>query len=310
MIRLRRTARLLVVASIAALSTALVPGRAAAQEAPWAFASWKPLGDGPVFAGTGGGTWDSRIRERGFILVGDDGVFHLWYTGYDGPKPATMSLGHATSRDGLSWTRDPANPVFSGSWTEDVCVVRHDGGYQMFAEGKGDVAHRLSSPDGIKWTDHGPLDIRKVDGTPIPPGPYGTPTGWFEDGTWFLLYERGDAGVWLATSADLKTWTNRKDDPVLACGPEPYDRGAVAVNQVVKRDGYYYAFYHAADRRPWKDWTSNVARSRDLIHWEKSPANPIVEDNCSSPVLVSTPRGDRLYTMHPAVRAFEPAGDR
>jgi hypothetical protein len=189
-----------------------------------------------------------------------------------------------------------------------MCVVRTpDGTYQMFAEGKGDIAHRLSSSDGISWTDHGSLDVRKTDGTPISPGPYGTPTAWLENGVWWLFYERGDRGIWLARSRDLKSWTNVSDDPVIACGPEAYDKEAVALNQIVKRDGYYYGFYHASAHRPWKDWSSNVVRSRDLVHWEKYPGNPIIGDNCSSPILVTTSAGDRLYTMHPEVRVFEPA---
>ena len=103
----------------------------------------------------------------------------------------------------------------------------------------------MTSTDGRNWTDQGSLDIRKTNGKPIDPGPYGTPTAWFENGTWYLFYERGDLGVWLATSKDLKVWTNVQDDPVIAMGPEPYDKTAVAINQVVKRDGFYYAFYHA-----------------------------------------------------------------
>ncbi len=99
-------------------------------------------------------------------------------------------------------------------------------------------------------------------------------------------------------------WTNVQDEPVLACGPEAYDRAAVAMNQVIKRDGVYYAFYHANSRYPWADWTTDIARSRDLIHWEKYPGNPIVTGNCSSAVLVSTETGDRLYTMHPDVKVF------
>ena len=68
--------------------------------------------------------------------MGDDGIFHLWYTGYDRDRPDTMSLGHATSRDGTHWTRDPHNPIFIDSWVEDMCVAKQDGTYQMFAEGK------------------------------------------------------------------------------------------------------------------------------------------------------------------------------
>jgi hypothetical protein len=261
----------------------------------------------PVFAGTGSSTWDRKIRERGYILVGDDGTFHLWYTGYDRDRPDAMSLGHATSLDGTHWMRDTHNPIFHDSWVEDMCVVKQNGAYEMFAEGRNDIAHRLSSTDGVHWTEHGSLNIRKADGSPISPGPYGTPAAWFENGTWYLFYERGDLGIWLATSRDLKTWTNVKDDPVIPRGPNAYDAGAVALNQVIKRGGYYYGFYHAAAERPWKEWTSNVARSRDLVHWEKYPGNPIVKNNCSSPIVVATPQGDRLYTMHPEVRAFEPA---
>ena len=97
-----------------------------------------------------------------------------------------------------------------------------------------------------------------------------------------------------------------QDEPVLAMGSEAYDRYAVAMNQVVKRGAYYYTFYHANAHKPWKDWSSCVARSKDLVHWEKYPGNPIVGDNCSSPILVATPAGDRLYTMHPDVKAFQP----
>ncbi len=273
---------------------------------PWPLVAWSPAAENPVFSGTGRDTWDRKIRERGYILV-VDGVYHLWYTGYPSDKPPTMSLGHATSNDGVHWTRDPKNPIFKDSWVEDVCVVHLENRFYMFAEGKNDIAHLLTSPDGVQWTDQGRLDIRTTHGDPIAPGPYGTPTAWFEAGAWHLLYERGDRGIWLAKSPDLKIWTNVIDDPVLAMGPEPYDRAAVAVNQVVKRDGFYYAFYHANSEHPWKEWTTCVARSRDLVHWEKYPGNPIIRNNCSSAILVRTPGGeDRLYTMHPDVKLYRP----
>ncbi len=186
---------------------------------PWLFTAWAPVPENPVFTGTGRDTWDRKIRERGYILVDQDDTYHLWYTGYAGDRPQTMSLGHATSRDGIHWARDPANPIFADSWVEDMCVVPHDGTYFMFAEGKNDIAHLLTSTDGRKWADLGSLDIRKTDGNKIDPGPFGTPTAWFEKETWYLFYERGDQGIWLATSKDLKVWTNVKDDPVIAMGP-------------------------------------------------------------------------------------------
>jgi hypothetical protein len=43
--------------------------------------------------------------------------------------------------------------------------------------------------------------------------------------------------------------------------------------------------------------------------WDKYPGNPIIQNNDSSAILVRTPRGDRLYTMHSDVKVFEPAAN-
>jgi hypothetical protein len=282
----------------------LVPsGPIAAQEFPESLVRWAPAAPTPVFTGAAGDAWDRKIRERGWILV-EDGTYHLWYTGYNDDRSPNHFLGHATSKNGFVWSRDPLTPIHTTSWVEDMCVVRVGRTYVMFAEGKDDIAHLLTSDDRLHWDDQGRLDIRTTDGKPLSPGPYGTPTAWVEDGTWYLFYERGDSGVWLATSKDRRVWTNVKDEPVLAMGPEPYDKHAVALDQIIKRDGVYYAFYHANAHRPWRDWSTCIARSRDLVHWEKYPGNPIIGDNCSSGILVDGPGGPRIYTMHPEVRVF------
>jgi sucrose-6-phosphate hydrolase SacC (GH32 family) len=287
----------------------LVPAWLAAPQAapfPEALVSWAPDPAEPVFRGGGERDWDRKIRERGWILV-EDGTYHLFYTGYNDDLSPDRLLGHATSKDGIHWQRDPANPIYRDGWVEDMCVVRHNGRYIMFAEGRDDIAHRLTSDDLIHWTERGPLDIRTKAGEPIAPGPRGTPFVLIEGDRWFLLYERGDRGVWLASSPDGEVWTNVRDDPVLPMGPDRYDSQAVAVNQVVKRDdGFYYALYHANAHRPWRDWTTCIARSRDLIHWEKFAGNPILDDNLSSAILVDDPGGPHLYTMHPEVRRFSP----
>src|SRR5947209_8117674 len=120
-------------------SAGQVVGKATADPAPWALVAWAPIPENPVFSGTGRDTWDRKIRERGFILVPDDATYHLWYTGYAADRPPTMSLGHATSHDGIHWNRDPANPIFTGSWVEDMCLIKQDGTYSMFAEGRNDI---------------------------------------------------------------------------------------------------------------------------------------------------------------------------
>ena len=215
-------------------------------------------------------------------------------------------LGYATSADGINWNRYPGNPIFSQKWTEDMFVIKNEGKYYMYAEGKNDVAHLLTSDDGIKWQEEGDLIILKVNGDTIP-GPYGTPNVVIENGKWYLFYERNDEGVWLAESTDHRTWKNIQDEPVLNKGPEKYDSRMIASNQVVKYKNRYYIYYHGIGKNVPENpeyrsiWTSNVAMSTDLIHWIKYPKNPIVEGDHSSPVLVFDGNKYRLYTMHPSV---------
>lgn len=264
---------------------------------------WTPQAGNPVFKGAGPGHWDVKIRERGWVMR-DDAGWHLWYTGYDGTREGIKLLGYATSSDGNQWTRWPANPLIGDHWIEDMIVVKHGGTYYMFAEGLGDEAQLLTSTDRVNWKREGKLDVRTTKGEPISAGPFGTPVAWHERGLWYLMYERMDAGIWLATSPDLKVWTNRQDDPVFKPGPEPYDKVMIAFDQVLKRGDWYYAIYHATgDTQPPRVWNTDLARSRDLLNWEKYPDNPVLPDK-SSGVTVFDGRRLRLYTMHEQVDVF------
>jgi len=97
-----------------------------------------------------------------------------------------------------------------------------------------------------------------------------------------------------------------QDDPVLTPGPEAYDREMIAVNQVVRHGGRYYAYYHGtgSSDSP-RIWNTNVAVSTDRLHWTKYQANPLVQGK-SSGIVVPTPEGLRLYTMHDQVDLFLP----
>jgi beta-1,2-mannobiose phosphorylase / 1,2-beta-oligomannan phosphorylase len=261
----------------------------------------------PVFSGTGANTWDEEIRERGYILKEEDG-YHLWYTGYrKDSAEKTKYLGYATSPDGYRWTRYKDNPVFTESWVEDMMVIKSDSLYFMFAEGRNDIAHMLTSNDKIHWKDHGSLQIHYSNGKPLNEGPYGTPTVLKEDSIWYLFYERNDEAIWLATSKDLKAWTNVQDDPVLNKGPEAYDKFGLALNQVIKYKGSYYGYYHGTAFKDWHEWSTNVSVSKDLIHWKKYDSNPIMKENKSSGILVYDGTQYRLYTMHPQVSVHFPA---
>ncbi|MBL8817681.1 MAG: glycosylase [Planctomyces sp.] len=263
----------------------------------------------PVFTGSVDG-WDRRIRERGWI-VRDEDWWHLWYTGYNPDEtPPIMRLGYATSPDGIKWARHGNQPLIKDLWVEDMMVVRHENLWMMFAEGRNDQAQLLTSSDGIHWTRAGTLDIRLVDGSPIPAGPYGTPTAFYKDGVWNLYYERRDTGIWLARSSDLKVWTNISDDPIIQPGPDSYDAIMIAMNQVFEYKKRYYAVMHGTGTptKP-RQWCTYIAYSDDLIHWKKYSGNPVlpIPENKSSGQLVPFGTGFRLYTMHDKIDLHVPA---
>lgn len=264
----------------------------------------------PVFTAGKKTDWDAAIRERGWILK-DGLTWKMWYTGYDGEPESLKKLGYATSTDGVHWQRHKNNPLIDDVWIEDMMVVRDGDRYLMFAEGKNDQAQLLSSTDGLKWVRLGTLDIRLTNGKPIPPGPFGTPTAFrHQDGTWYLYYERRDAGVWLATSKTLLNWKNVSDEPVIKLGRKSeWDGLMIALNQIIKHDGRYYASYHGTNTptKP-RAWVCGLAVSDDLVHWKKYAGNPVTvqEKNQSSGIFVKEKQGYTFFTMHNQVERYVP----
>ena len=278
------------------------PGVLAQNTFPTELVNFKEYPGNPIFTGTNVDTWDKQIRERGFILK-EGPNYHVWFTGYS-PASPTKFLGYATSKDGIHWERFSKETIHPGQWVEDMCVVKSGKTYYMFGEGEGDIAHMLVSTDRVHWQEKGNLDIRKVDGSPIRKGAYGTPTVLKAKGIWHLFYERDDLGIWLATSKDLKIWTNVQDEPVIKMGPDAYDLFAVAMNQVIHYKGLYYGYYHASAFKDWHEWSTNIAVSSDLIHWKKYEKNPIIGNNQSSGMVLKDGKGFRLYTMHRKVNLY------
>lgn len=70
-----------------------------------------------------------------------DGVYLMWYGSYSEPELQRTAIGFAVSRDGISWTRHPGNPVFepdpSRSWeshytTSQSLLIQEDGSIRMW----------------------------------------------------------------------------------------------------------------------------------------------------------------------------------
>lgn len=111
-----------------------------------------------------------------------------------------------------------------------------------------------------------------------------------EDGTYAMLYtgynskiatgKPGDRGG-LATSKDMIHWTKYSGNPVFVPGePGSWDDEHARPKTFVKLKSWYYMFYEGAhfSQGGWPEWPDQVglARSRDLITWERYPYNPLI----------------------------------
>ncbi len=131
---------------------------------------WTAFPGNPVLEPGAEGEWDSWNLATANVLKVVD-TYHMYYeAGSEGV--IDYQIGHATSTDGIQWTKDPANPVIafgdSGVWddreTWDPFVIYEDGLFKMWyggttmLNGKRDFQiGYASSKDGINFSRYGKI---------------------------------------------------------------------------------------------------------------------------------------------------------
>jgi predicted GH43/DUF377 family glycosyl hydrolase len=107
------------------------------------------------------GSWNEATSYLPTVLKDDSG-YKMWFTG---AQSNVLSIGYATSPDGVTWTEHPGNPVISAGsyWWENTdihtpAVINNSGLYEMWYTGVqnnqiGWIGY-ANSTDGITWTKH------------------------------------------------------------------------------------------------------------------------------------------------------------
>ena len=234
--------------------------------------------------------WESRAAAVTRVMF-EDSLFKMWYIGYDGTAGFLhMVTGYATSRDGITWTKQGTQPALSygpslwdGSVASDGYVVRTSTGYNMWYFGQQGSIRRIGyarSPDGILWTKYpnNPLLDVGPPGTwderaliyPCVLGPdsVGGYKMWFYgfDGTFGLPQRIG-----YATAVNESTWTKYANNPVLTVGQSgSWDGVHVGYPRVMFEDGLYKMWYSGSTFQ-----SVGYATSPDGINWTKWPENPV-----------------------------------
>lgn len=199
------------------------------------------------------GTWDdASVATPSVLLI--ESTYHMWYAGTQDPTHSELiSIGHATSTDGINWQKDIQNnpvlhPGVTGTW-DDVFVfgpwVLFDGSiYHMWYNAWNGSQTELmrighaTSLDAITWT--------KNPNNPVLS--YGSPGDWdnprvdnpkvvYDGATFHMWYSGGDLFAWrigYATSEDGSSWTKDASNPVLNWGAAGnWDDGLVGFCSVI-----------------------------------------------------------------------------
>jgi hypothetical protein len=126
----------------------------------------------------------------------------------------------------------------------------------------------------------------------------------------FWLYLHGRTGpraagfgqhTCVATSGDAVTWQPLSPDPVLtATAEESGHANSAAYARLFRRGDWFYALYKSVEAH-------GLARSRDGVHWEHWPHNPLLAPNpaAGEPVMIRHTgllvRGDVLVVFYSSV---------
>jgi len=210
---------------------------------------WPATGDLVMSPGAHGGPDDISVTQPDILYHNQQ--YHMYYSGYNGDR---MTICHATSPDGIAWTRNAANPIlvsdpttWQGRSLQLPRVLIIDDVFHMWFRANDRVGHALSQ-NGLDWT---------FTGSPVIEG---TPGSWDEDlvaiaevlyddslfHAWFTGANNNITAIGYATSEDGVEW-QKLPTPVFEASDDGWDSGLIYASSVVHNGDYFYMWYSAND---------------------------------------------------------------
>lgn len=246
--------------------------------------NWTKSASNPVLSI--GANWESyQVGQP--IVIKVESAYHMWYYGSTG-LGTNARIGHATSNNGIIWTKDPLNPVLTptvpweGSNVEHPTVILDSGMYKMWYSGWDGSNWRIGyaiSTDGTIWTKYAINPVLNL----------GLAESWddfsvqgasmIKDENIHRMWYTGCDGlkqrIGHAVSPDSINWTKRAVNPVLDIGKSgEWNSYDVYSPSVLKEDNVYKMWYTGNDG---VNSRIGYAWSSDGIVWTEESSNPVLD---------------------------------
>jgi len=209
--------------------------------------SWTKEANNPIVTVGSAGAWDEdAIGGAQVLKVGD--TYHMWYGGLSG---SVGGIGHATSSDGKSWTKDSANPVYRAPsqpaiWPTHVMMLEGRYWLYYYREDTGETELATSS-DGVSWARYGAV-LKPGSGASF--DSQGASQFKFVNlGAFYLGFYTGTDlthhhHIGMCLSLDGVNWV-KHPQPVLSRNPQGWDGENVVFNVPLPYGNRLYLLYGA-----------------------------------------------------------------
>jgi predicted GH43/DUF377 family glycosyl hydrolase len=245
---------------------------------------WTDYENNPVLTVGEPGTWDAgALGSMTVLKVGD--TYHMYYEAWgvrsdsewDADEYASLQIGHATSLDGITWTKDPANPVVpkgqKGSWDErgtwDPFVLYEDGKFKMWYGGGQQVCDwgYAVSEDGSNFEKIGRLShLGGVEDNHVV---HDKDAGRYYMYYWDRAYE--PLGLFRAESRNETQFDFRKAVNITIL--DDYEEDKYKFTHVLKVENLWFMFYADFVRPHCDESKTGLALSQDGLTWRSMNQN-------------------------------------
>lgn len=204
-------------------------------------------------------------------------------------------LGVATadqeSFDGVHWEAFSGNPIVRVGYRKadydsghilDPAAIAIDGRVHLYytAHASDWKSGKRPSGVGLAISDDG-FHFTKVTRERLVPGT--SPEIVAHQGRYFIFYQRlnstGAFDIYCCPSADGLLFDLQEEQQVFQPSGQPgaFDRFSISTVRIWHEPPWFYLFYGGCDRYFDYPRAIGLARSTDLLHWERYPHNPVFE---------------------------------